>query len=244
MTTPLPLTARPIRFTADIPGWRTILEALGAGLTSERPGWLVFELGGGRVALHAASQAQPVGTTLGMETGTPLQEAVAAASGAGVPVTLEDTDHGLAGVVRAADGTTFTLDSPTPDETGAGAREPRLSVLQIWYAVDTTMPLATLEGLGARRRVVGDDGRWTDLTFPGGGLAAVHAHESTGTELAFEWDGDVEEVVGLLAEAGVHSALIDESYSRTVQVQDPDGGTAIWVNQRQTDLYGYRLATG
>jgi hypothetical protein len=244
MTTALPLTARPIRFTADIPGWSTILETLGAGLVSEHPGWLVYQLGGGRLALHAASEAQPVGTTLGMETGTPLADAVAAASEAGVPVTLEDTDHGPAGVVRAVDGTSFCLDSPTANETGASTREPRLSVLQIWYAPDTSVPLSTLRGLGARPRVVADDGRWVDLLFPGGGLAAVHQDESAGTELAFEWDGDVEEVVGLLADAGVRSTLIDESYSRTVQVQDPDGGKAIWVNQRQTDLYGYRLATG
>jgi hypothetical protein len=244
MTLPFPLTARPVRFTTDIPRWRTTLEALGAGLVSEHPGWLVYELGGGRLALHAASEAQPVGTTLGMETGTPLPEAVAAASEAGVPVTLEDTDHGLAGVVRASDGTTFCLDSPTGNETGASTRERRLSVLQIWYGPDTSVPLSTLEGLGARRRLVGNDGTWTDLAFPGGGLAAAHAAGDTGTELAFEWDGDVEEVVGLLAEAGVRSTLIDESYSRTVQVEDPDGGKRVWVNERQTDLYGYRLATG
>ena len=62
-----------------------------------------------------------------------------------------------------------------------------------------------------------------------------------GAELAFEWSGNVEEAKALLDAAGVKSALIDESCSRTLQIADPDGVKEIWINEKQTDLYGYTL---
>lgn len=243
MTTPTGLIARPIRFTSDIPAWQRIVEALGGALISEHPGWLVYQLGSGRLALHAASDEQPPGvTTLALETPVPLTEAVPAAAAKGVPVTLEDSDHGPAGVVRAADGTHLWFDAPTPVETGSGqARDPRLAVLQIWYGPDTSVPMSTVQGLGAQPRVVGDDGTWTDLTCAGGGLFGVHAADVVGTELAFEWTGDVETAKTLLDAAGLESRLIDETYSRTLQIADPDGVKEIWINARQTDLYGYTL---
>lgn len=236
-------TPRPIRFTADIPGWQRILETLGATLLSEHPGWLVYQLGGGRVALHAAHPDQPAGTTtLAVETPVDLGQAVATAADQGVPITLEDSDHGPAGHVRAEDGTFLWLDAPTPGE-GKAAR-PELSTLQIWYGTDAGMIRDVLEGLGARPRIVSDDGMWTDFSFDGGGLSAAHASDGSSTELAFEWDGDVEEAQRLLTAAGLDALLIDEAYSRTVQVADPDGGPRVWINERQTDLYGYTDASG
>ncbi|WP_134774469.1 hypothetical protein [Ornithinimicrobium flavum] len=242
MTTLTGPTPRPIRFTADIPGWQRILETLGATLLSEHPGWLVYQLGGGRVALHAASPEQPAGTTtLAVETPVDLADAVRTASAQGVPVTLEDSDHGPAGHVRV-DGALVWLDAPTPGD--GKATRPELSTLQIWYGPDTGLLRDVLEGLGARPRIVGDDGRWTDFSYDGGGLAAAHLAETGGTELAFEWGGDVEEVLRLLTAAGIDGLLIDETYGRTVQVADPDGGPRIWINEQQTDLYGYTDASG
>lgn len=235
-------TPRPIRFTGDIPAWQRILETLGGALLDEHPGWLVYQLGGGRVALHAASEEQPAGrTVLTVEDPTPLAKAVDAAAARGVPVTLEDSDHGPAGHVRPTDGTFLWLDQPTPGEAQATRTE--LSTLQIWYGPDAGMIRGVLEGLGAQPRLVGDNGTWTDFTYAGGGLAAAHAAEETGTELAFEWAGDVEEAKALLDAAGIDSVLIDETYSRTLQVADPDGGKRVWINERQTDLYGYTAAS-
>ena len=241
MTTLSGATPRPIRFTADLPAWQRILTTLGGTLISEHPGWLVYQLGGGRVALHAASETQPAGsTTLAVEDPAELTKAVDAAAARGVPVALEESDHGPAGHVRAGDGTFVWLDSPTPVEVGDGlTTRPELSTLPIWYGPDTGLIRGVLEGLGARPRLVGDDGTWTDLTYPGGGLAAVHAAEDSGTELAFEWDGDVEQAQRLLEAEGIDCLLIDETYSRTLQVADPDGGKRVWINERQTDLYGY-----
>lgn len=236
------LTARPIRFTADLPGWQRLVEALGGRLIFERPGWLVYAVGSGRLALHQASAHQPPGTSLAFETSTPIPEAVEQTAARGIPITLGHPDHGEAGMVSAPDGTAFTLDSPTPVETTGQQPDPRLASLSIWYGPDPAMIRSIVEGLGARPRIVGDDGTWTDLSCAGGGLVGVHAADEPGTELAFEWDGDVEDALALLTDAGIDAALIDETYSRTVQIADPDGLKEIWVNERQTDLYGYSRA--
>jgi hypothetical protein len=234
------LTVRPIRFTARLDPWRRVVETLGGVVISEHPGWIVFQMGSGRLALHAASAEQPPGTALALETTVPLAEAVELAAQRGVPIALGETDHGTAGIVRAPDGTTFTLDIPTPAPPGAAATLEQLTVLQLWYSADTSMVATVLEGVGARRRIVGDDHGWIDFTCAGGGLSAAHRDRTPRVELAFEWDGDVEDVQALLAGAGIPSAVIDESYGRTVQIKDPDGGAPVWVNEKQTDLYGYR----
>lgn len=243
--------ARPIRFTADLPAWQHILTTFGATLLHEAPGWLVYQLGSGRLALHrgGGDEGERAGdTTVCVETPAPLEQAVQEAKALGVPIELQETGHGRAGVVRAADGTLVTLDRETPASLApaeAGATEPRLSVLPIWYAEDVTVPRTVMEGLGAVPELVGDDGTWTELTFPGGGRLGVHRDASgSGVELGFWWDGDVEDALRLLTDAGVEAVLIDETYSRTVQLADPDGGKEIWINERQTDLYGYTLATG
>lgn len=235
------LTVRPIRFTADIPRWQTILETLGGVLISEHPGWLVYQMGSGRVALHASHPDQPAGmTTLPLETSTPVPEAVEQTAAAGVPIEISQEDHGLAGRVTASDGTSFTLDAATPG--ARSAQEPRLSVLSIWYTPAPEPARALVSGLGAQAHLLADDGVWSTFTCKGGGLMAVHQADSVGAELAFEWDGDAEEVQATLEAAGIESVLIDETYARTVQITDPDGGEPVWVNERQTDLYGYALA--
>lgn len=243
MSTLTGATPRPIRFTSDIPAWQRILEALGATLISDHPGWLVYQLGGGRVALHDDSADQPAGRTVfAVENPAPLAEAVDAAAARGVPVTLADSDHGPAGHIHAPDGTFMWLDQPTPG--GGAATRPELSVLPIWYGPDPQLIRGVLEGLGASARLVGDNGTWSDFTWAGGGLAASHAADSPGVELSFEWDGDVEDALALLREAGAEALLLDETYGRTVRFADPDGGAEIWINERQTDLYGYRQEGG
>jgi hypothetical protein len=236
-------TARPIRFTSDLAAWEHVLRTLGGAPVHVAQGWVVHQLGGGRLALHQGSGddgEQAGATTICVETSVPLEEAVAAVRAVGVPMRLEETGHGLAGVLRAGDGTLVTLDAPTRSSDAGAVVDPRLAVLPIWYAEDVTEPRAVLEALGAVPDLVGDDGVWAELALPGGGRVGVHASDAgSAVELAFRWDGDVEVALTKLTAAGVEAVLIDETYGCTVQVVDPDGGKEIWINERQTDLYGY-----
>lgn len=234
------ITARPIRFTDHLDHHQRVLDAVGARLLVEAPGWFVYALGSGRLALHQANEHQPSGmTTLAFEV-PDLEAWSAAARERGLEHRVGETDHGTAGIVTAPDGTGFTVD-PVDHPVPTGDPAPGLVVLPIWYTPDTDSALDVLTGVGAQRRLSGEDGIWHDLTCPGGGLIAVHRHEHVDVELAFEYGGDVEELGATLRAAGLDSTLIDESYARTLRLPDPDRpGAEIWVNEAQRDLYGYR----
>jgi hypothetical protein len=240
-----PLSVRPIRFTDDIPAWQTVLGALGAVLLAADGGWLVYQLGAGRLALHAATgSSQAPGTTLlGLETSVPLAEAVAAAAQEGVPIELGDTDHGRAGIVTAADGTRFTLDPLAPTPAGLEAAEPGLAVMPVWHTPAGRVALDVLDGLGMQRRITLEDGTWADLTARSGGLHGVHPMSSVGTELAFELNGNVDTLLEALAAAGVGAEVEQEGASgRVLRFTDPDGGEPLRVLERQPDLYSYALS--
>lgn len=246
MSTRDPLSVRPIRFTDDVPAWQRILGALGAVRVSGDPaeGWLVYQLGAGRLALHAASGSSEVpGTTLlGLETSVPLDEAVAAAAEEGVPIELAETDHGRAGVVTAADGTRLTLDPLAPAVVDVEPSEPGLAVMPVWHTPAGRVALDVLDGLGLRRRVTLEDGTWADLTARGGGLHGVHPMSEVGTELAFELNGNVESLLEALTAVGVEAQVEAEEPGRVLLFADPDGGEPLRVLERQPDLYSYALS--
>lgn len=238
------MLARPIRFTAHLPAFRDLLIALGGTPVVEEDGWVVLTLDSGCVALHAASDEKPSGTNaLGFEV-PDLDAFVGAAVAAGVEVAVTQEGHGRSAVVRAADGLVFTVEAadpriaPTPDaETG-------LSVMPLWYTADTDGARAVLAGIGARPRIGSNQGVWFDFTCDQGGLVAVHAVESTSAALSFEYDGDLDALADQLRGRDIDARIIDENYSRVLLVSDPDGGTHLWINGRQRDLYGYTAAPG
>lgn len=253
------ICARPIRFTADLAAHRRYLDALGATRVTTAPGWEVYALGSGRLALHEASEHQPPGDVLAFGVAD-LDEWARRAGDAGLPFEVGQTDHGIAATVRAPDGTTFTVDpapvaaQPAPTEPAPTESAPTesalavsaLAVLPIWYtsADQVEGSREIVRGLGAVQRVTADSGVWTDFTCPAGGLVAVHASDDgPDVELGFEFDGDVESLIPALKAAGIEPVLIDETYSRTLQIPDPDReGRMLWINEKQQDLYGYSQA--
>ncbi|AXH96492.1 hypothetical protein [Ornithinimicrobium avium] len=237
------LTVRPVRFTHDVPRWQTVLTAMGAVLLDEQPGRLVYQLAAGRLALHAASESRPAGTTtLALETTVPLAEAVAAAAAEGVAIELGHGEHGPTGLVRATDGTVLTLDPATPNPRRLVAGEPCVSVMPVWSTPDARVAVDVLDGLGLRRRVTQEDGSWADLTARRGGLHGVHPLGEVGAGLAFELEGDVATLHRALTAAGVPAELDDGGPARTLRFADPDGGAPLPVAERQPDLYGYALS--
>ncbi len=238
------IAARPIRFTHVMEAHRTYVEALGGRRVTSAPGWEVWALGSGRLALHAASDEQPAGQdTLAWEV-PDLDAWVNEARQRGLACQVGQTPHGLAATVTAPDGTSFTVD-PSSGPTTEPVTRDSLAVLPIWYTTQAHVDGArqVLRGLGAVQRITADSDVWTDFRCPGGGLVAVHAtDEETGVELGFEYAGDVEELITPLHQVGVEALLIDETYSRTLQIPDPDRpGSMVWINEKMQDLYGYRV---
>lgn len=237
------IITRPVRFTAAMSTHRRLLEALGGRCLADYGDWVVYALGQGRLALHTADHDYPAGlTTFGFETddletfAADLPEAPE-----GVSIGLEDAPHGRAVVVCAVDGTRFTVDPATADDGGGAARSARaVSVIPMWLTDRPESAVATLQTLGARRRIVAEDGLWTDLSTDSG-LLSVHSGAAVETTLNFEYGGTVEDLIDPLAEAGFTATLIDEAYSRTLRLSDPDRpGEQIWISEEQQDLYGYR----
>lgn len=246
------ITVRPIRFTAHMNTHRVMLKALGASLLTDAPGWEVYGLSSGRLALHTAEvngtadctgapDSPPSGTTvLAFETDD-LNGWMAQASERGLGVQLKQMDRGPVAEIRARRHR-FEIDEVgslgLEEDTSTWAPS-RVSVLQIWYSPDPETARQVIEKTGAVPRIGADDGVWTDFTCDGGGLVAVHAQEDVAVELAFEFDGDITELSATLSQAGVGHHVIDEKFSRCIRIPDPDLVGHIQINERQRDLYGF-----
>jgi hypothetical protein len=114
------------------------------------------------------------------------------------------------------------------------------------FTADVPAMRRFLETLGLKSRVESEHGGWVDMVA-GRGMVALHdsASSATGaksgeTGLSFEAD-DIEELKERLQAAGYPDATVwDEAYGRVLSVTAPVDAV-IWVDQRNDDLYGYKL---
>lgn len=118
-----------------------------------------------------------------------------------------------------------------------------LSVMPIWYTDQPETAVSALTQMGLQPRLASDSGVWTDFVCPGGGLAGVHAAETSEVELGFELDGDLDGLAASLRAKGIAATIVDEAYTRVIHVPDPDGGPDWQINHRQTDTYGFSHLT-
>ncbi|TCC29220.1 VOC family protein [Kribbella sindirgiensis] len=114
------------------------------------------------------------------------------------------------------------------------------------FTADVEAMRAFLETLGLRSRIESERGGWVDMVA-GRGMVALHdaASSSTGgqpgqTTLSFEAD-KLDELKDRLEQVGfVDATVFDEAYGRVLSVSGPEG-VVIWVDERNDDLYGYKL---
>lgn len=235
------MLARPIRFTSDIPAFRSLLTALGGSIVVEEDGGVVIALDSGRLALRAASNEKPSGTTaLGFEV-VDLDAVVTAAAAGGVDVSLQQQGPDRFAVVRADDGLEFTIEDGSGDAAGvaAGVATGGLTIMPLWYSTDAGAARTVIGSIGGQPRMSSNSGVWSDFVCDAGGLVAVHVDTVTSASLSFEYDGDLDAFAEHLRGHDVDARIIDENYSRVLLVPDPDGGSDLWINHRQQDLYGY-----
>jgi hypothetical protein len=218
------IIARPIQYTSNPDAYRELFRALGLRSLGAEGDWEVFTAGSGRVALHTvpAGDALDGDVDLGFESDDLY--------GLGWEVVAEG---GIEAVVVPAELPIVVLDE-TPGDDVDGP----LSALALWTTSHVADAAGTLEKLGLRPLVRSDAGGWVQLRADSG-LAAVHAGETSRAELSFEYAGDVAGLVEPLRPFGAR--IVDETYGRTLLVDRPGGGEPIWINERQTDLYGYSV---
>lgn len=232
---------QPIRFTQNLTRWRDVLVALGGQVGVDSPRWTTVGFGQGVVALHASdvASAEAGSTELWFQVRDP-QAVAATLTQWGATVEQRELAGGLhAWEARTPDGQKIGLSPWNAAEDQRPDAAQATAVLPLWVTPQVDEAVETLVALGAQRRLTSQSGQWIDLSLPDG-LVAAHGGEQAGTVLSFEYDGDVTDLVEPLAQAGANPRLMDENYGRTVRFDDPDGGEEIWINERQTDLYGYR----
>ena len=238
------IIVRPVQYTSRVAQYRELFGALGlAELPPDRsgdatPDWAVFQAGSGRVGLHAVADGDPLDgqASLGFETDE--LDAVAGRLAEVCQVRRFGRSDGRAPEAIAPDGLPLVLLAPTA--AGVSAPLPELTALGLWMTGDVDGATRVLQALGLDGRVRSASGGWFQASADGGGLAAVHdSSDEPKAELSFEYDGDVDALAERLGAAGVICTVVDESYGRTLLVDRPGGGEPIWVNERQTDLYGY-----
>lgn len=216
--------------------WWKLAEALGfVAPFPPAPGWGEFHADG-VLAVHNATPEHRPGMT---DIHLIVEDLDAAASALSkfntTPTSMEGVGEML--VVRAASGISISV-SEGAVQGGVGDA----AVQPIWFQEDLTEPRAILEALGFRGGIVADRGGWIEM-LGGGGSVGLHAVDADAPEpkigLSFEARGDLDALVSRLQDVGFAASIVDEAFTRTVRVADPDGGDDVWINGAQNDLHGY-----
>lgn len=224
------MIASPIVFTDHAEQYRRVIHALGGESIHESPGWSHYELASGRIGLHSPSDDSPAGTVRFV---IEVDDVPAWNEQFGGMMTTEA--HGLDSRFTTFDGVQLGAAEIADAPAGVSGM---VTIMPIWVTPDVQQASELLIEMGFKPRINSDNGVWADFLADAGG-AAVHRGERGGVTLAFEYDGNVEDLLPALEGAGADPLLIDEAYGRSLQFADPNGGDRIWINEKQTDLYGY-----
>lgn len=220
-----------IIYTEHPAQWWKLAESLGfVAPFPPAPGWSEFHADG-VLAVHTATPEHRPGTT---DIHLIVEDLGAAASAlsefATTPMNMEGVGEML--VLRAASGISLSV-SEGAAQGGVGD----VAVQPIWFQEDLTEPRAILETLGFRGGIAADRGGWVEMLGGGGSVGLHEGNPRIG--LSFEARGDLDALASRLQDAGFAASVVDEAFTRTVRVADPDGGDDVWINGAQNDLHGY-----
>lgn len=230
------LRVRPLVYTADLARGTRFLTALGLTPARDREpddSCAVFDAGSGRVAPHACTPgSEEHGTTaLAFEVGD-VHEFARRTAEAGTAVELTAEGHGPAARITAPDGLSF-LAHAGPRDTGAPASP--LAVLALWYTTDDAAAPRVLADLGAKPRIGSPAGTLHAFRAKNGGLVAAITGPAAGRGLAFDYEGDVRDLVPRVSGAGFDHDVVEESHGRSLRTAAPWGAEVV-VHEARCDV--------
>ena len=263
----LPLViVRPIHFASNMAAAEKRLRALGLiciegvmnpGVAGEKNAdWLVFEApAGGRVAIHRAdtgSERDGV-TQLGFEVAN--MEALKALADifnenpGTAQATLADTNDGPTLQITAKDGLKFAVNIAV---TQLSDREPAqgVEVAQMWFTDDVAAARDILLKLGHTELVTTKRFGWDDTRATGGGRTQLHEGAcQPRVSVGFMSAIPLEELQPQAEKAGEEAAIVDEAWGRylalppisNTETKTGLDGELTWVNEEQSDYYGYQV---
>lgn len=223
------MIVRPIIHTKRPSEWKAFALACGAVPITDGDTWSVYGLAEGRLGIHLAAEGDAGITRLGIET-SDLDS-----------VTADHTApfqaaHGPALKAAGPDLPEFLIDT----KEGKSARGGQLVAAPLLKTTEVKANIEVLTSLGLTLRVQSNSGTYTD--FAADGVVALHNREISEpdrgpwVELSFEHP-NLDALASLLESAGFKSVIVDEAYGRSLHVKV--GDEQAWVNETQTDLYGY-----
>ncbi|KNC19355.1 hypothetical protein AC792_07210 [Arthrobacter sp. RIT-PI-e] len=242
------LRVHPAIRTSDLPRAAAFLRALGlrpAEDPAPTPSTVVFDAGHGRVTLHTGPVGDAPGTVgegttdLAFDVGD-VREFARRTNEAGTLTEISGEGAGLTAWVDTPDGTTFPA-AVGPRDTGAPASP--LTVVARWRTADPDDARRVLEDIGAKPHHSRGGGHRYRYRAKNGGLVTVEAGQTgqddapsdrVTVDLAFEYDGDVRELLGDLAAVGSGPVSVEDRTGRSLRVDTP-WGTALGIHQRQPD---------
>ena len=198
--------------------WVALTEALGAAVTSADTAGATA---GSPADALTSAKAQPPARAQ-----TPAHSGLRIADFAGGRITIQPGE--TAGII-------LNLEA---DDAQRNRGSGDVAVAPVQYTPDVEGAAQSFADQGLRRRLTSDSGKWADLV--GDGIVGVHDGKGS-VVMSFE-TSDVTALQDPLARAGFRTTLIDESYGRTLRVEHPDDSSQdaeIWINETQTDTYGY-----
>lgn len=242
------LRVRPVVSTPDLPGAARFLQALGLAPVQDpapagsAPGMdavldAVFDAGSGRVALRSCAPGSAEDGTVSLAFDvSDVREFAHRTAEAGTRLTVEPAEDGRGPTahVTAPDGLSFPADVG-PRETGAPPSP--LTVLALWSTPDVGPAVTVLNDIGAKPRSAAEAGAPHGFRAKNGGLVAVRAGARPAIGLAFEYDGDVRDLLPAVAGGGFGAVVVDGEHGRSLRVPAP-WGAEVRVHERPRDAVG------
>ncbi|MDI2033324.1 hypothetical protein [Paenarthrobacter nitroguajacolicus] len=216
------LRARPIHYTSRPEQWSALLQALGLVVTVEDRDWQEFDAGSGRLAVGRVDHGHPLdgSTIFSVEVGN-LEEFARRTEDDGTQAEVHQTPDGNTVRISADDGFEFFAFPAQRAADGTWATstdaDPALTVVATWISPLVGIAANDLRNIGARPRT-GDDESTTFTTKNGGILRVVHGADSTNGDLAFEYDGGLEPLLGRLKAADIEARISED----VLYVANPD----------------------
>lgn len=218
-----------ILYADDTAAWHGFAQALGFDAPyPPTPEWAEFH-GRGSFAVHAASEALPAGR---VDLQLLVDDLDAAEHALAAFEVSRETMAGVGEILFVSCGITVGV-----SEGSIPVHERAPLVQPIWFATDLDEPRRILEALDLRAFISADRGGWTEVVSDAGNVGLHHADSPT-VGLSFVAD-DLDVLGERLCDAGYDAAVVDEAFGRTVRLPSPEGGDEVWINEPQSDLYGY-----
>ncbi|MDQ0641866.1 VOC family protein [Microbacterium murale] len=225
------VTVQQIVYTEQPERWWALAETLGfSAAYAPTPDWGEFHADG-VLAVHGATAEHRAGA---VDIHLVVDDLDAAASALS---SFEVTRADMEGVGEVLTVHTTSGVAITVSEGMVAAARGDIAVQPIWFQDDLVEPRSILAALGLRGGIAADGGGWVELLSDGGSIGLHKGGPRVG--LSFEARGDLDALASRLRDAGFEASVVDEAFTRTVRIADPDGGEEVWINGVQDDLHGY-----